>query len=73
MVQRALRLFRMWDGVKNARLDGRGLSVKRRPNDPERLADHLAACSCLMCRNPQADKWHLRREMAFDGEKINAR
>ena len=61
MVQRAVRLFRTYDGLhKNRPLDERGLDVKRRANDPERLADNLAACSCLCCRNPRADEYHNR-------------
>ena len=67
MVQRALRLFRRWDatkiGMHREGLDERELSTKRRPNDPERLADNLKACSCYMCQN--------RREM--DGPKRQER
>lgn len=40
MVQRAWRLFRRWDARLGA-VDARGLSVLRRPHDPEKLADHL--------------------------------
>lgn len=50
MVQRALRLFKMWDAPKGNELDSRGLCVKRRANDPERLADNLRACSCIFCK-----------------------
>lgn len=49
MVQRALRLFRMWDAPKGNALDARGLCTKRRQFDPERLADNLRACSCAVC------------------------
>lgn len=62
MVRKAWRLFRMWDGRKNTERDERELSVRRRRHDPERLADNLAACSCLACSNPHTEKWHLRRE-----------
>ncbi len=48
-VAKALRLFRMYDASKANVLDARGLCVRRRPHDPERLADHLRCCSCLMC------------------------
>lgn len=64
MVAKAVRLFRMFDGDKNTERDARGLSAKRRPHDAERLADNLAACSCLFCRNPHDEKWLRRKERA---------
>lgn len=66
MVQRALRLFRMWDSGPNNPRDERGLHVKRRPHDPEKFADNLTICSCLACRNPHSDDWHRRKERATD-------
>lgn len=47
MVQRALRLMRMWDAPKGTVLDARGLSVYRRPHAPERCVAPLAKCSCF--------------------------
>jgi len=67
MVQRALRLFRMWDASKFNVLDSRLLSVKRRAHDPERLADNLKACSCWMCRNRRELDGPTWRERRFDG------
>lgn len=61
VVQRAVRLFRMWDQTKNSELDGRGLSVKRRAHDPERLADNLAYCRCSFCRLRKLDKYLTQR------------
>lgn len=48
-VQRAVRLFRCWDARPNTQRDERGLDVKRRAHDPERLADNLRPCSCYCC------------------------
>lgn len=69
MVQRALRLFRRWDAGKNAALDRRLLSEKRREADPERLADNLKACSCWMCRNRRALEGPTRRERRFSEDR----
>lgn len=62
VVQRALRLFRRWDTYTTEH-DDRGLSVKRRPHDPELLADNLKACSCWMCRNKRQVEGPTRREL----------
>lgn len=66
MVQRALRLFRRWDDPKRHATDERGLDVKRRPNDPERLADHLQFCSCRGCGHRRANEGPTMRERRFD-------
>lgn len=50
MVQKAVRLFRRWDNPKTRVLDERGLDVKRRPHDPEKLADNLAFCDHYLCQ-----------------------
>lgn len=65
MVQRALRLLRIWDAPKRNVLDERGLSVKRRQHDAERLADNLANCSCAFCRNRRDIEGPTRRERQF--------
>ncbi len=41
MVEKAKRLIRLWDG---------GLATKRRANEAARIADNMAYCSCLACR-----------------------
>lgn len=28
------------------------------PGNWDKLSDHLAACSCQMCRNPRRSTWH---------------
>jgi hypothetical protein len=65
MVQRAVRLFRRWDTALRRPRDARGLDPRRRAHDPERLADHLKACSCVMCsqqkRRIAGPTWRERR------------
>jgi hypothetical protein len=55
MVQRALRLFRMWDAPKGNVLDERGLHKTRRAHDPERLADNLRPCACRACTSTRRE------------------
>jgi hypothetical protein len=52
MVQRALRLFRQWDRpmFPHATLDERGLDVRRREFDPEKLADNMAQHRRCLCK-----------------------
>jgi hypothetical protein len=44
MVAKALRIFRRYDS---------GYPFKRRPHDPQALADNLAFCARRCCRNPR--------------------
>ncbi len=44
MIQKALRAFRTHDPR---------YPEASRPHDPEKLADNLAFCTCLGCRNPR--------------------
>lgn len=69
MVQRAVALFRMWDAPKGNVLDGRMLCVKRRPHDPERLADNLRCCSCFACTaNRRENAGPTMRERRWDAD-----
>lgn len=46
MVEKAKRLIRLWDT---------GRETTRRANDAELIADNMAYCSCLACRQQRRE------------------